>query len=99
MVQVVAGAVQGGVLLATWVSYAMRQRRELPLQPHPRTGSRGAWAALFVPTVRTARLGTSLLAQAPLDSRHFIKTFCMWYNTARPSQQPSEQKVIEPIEK
>ena len=51
MVQALAGAAQGGVSLATLVSYAMRQRRELPLEPHPRTGSRGAWAALFVPTV------------------------------------------------
>ena len=39
MVQVVAGAIQGTVLLATWVSYAMRQHRELPLQLYPRTGS------------------------------------------------------------
>ena len=51
MVQVLAGAAQGGVSLATSVSDAMRQRRELPLEPYPRTGSRGVWAALFVPTV------------------------------------------------
>ena len=51
MVRVQAGAAQGGESLATPVSYAMRQRRELPLEPHPRTGSRGDWAALLVPTV------------------------------------------------
>ena len=51
MVQVLAGAAQGGGSLATRVSYAMLQRRELPLEPHLPTGSRGAWAALFVSTV------------------------------------------------
>ncbi len=49
--QVLAGIAQGGVALATPVSYAMRQRRELPLRSHPPTGSRGVWTALFVPTV------------------------------------------------
>ncbi len=52
MVQVLAIAAPGGASLATPVPYAMRQRRELPLESHPRTGSRGAWAALLVPTVR-----------------------------------------------
>ena len=65
MVQALAGAALGGVSLATQVSYANRQRRELPPEPHPWTGSVGAWAALFVPTVLQARLGTSRLAQTP----------------------------------
>jgi len=82
MVQALAGAALGGVSLATQVSYANRQRRELPPEPHPWTGSVGAWAALFVPTVLQARLGTSRLAQTPLDSRHLIKPFCIWYNTS-----------------
>ena len=79
MVQAAVGAAQGGVSLATRVSYAMRQRREVPLQPHPRTGSRAAWAALLVPAVRKHAWKQTALPKLPLDSRHFIKPFCMWY--------------------
>jgi len=75
MVQAAVGAAQGGVSLATRVSYAMRQRREVPLQPHPRTGIESGLGGVACSRRATARLETSRLAQAALDSRHFIKPF------------------------
>ena len=41
--------------------------------------SRAAWAALLVPTVRQHAWKQAALPKLPLDSRHFIKPFCMWY--------------------
>ena len=74
MVQALAGAAQGGVSLATLVSYAMRQRRELPLEPHPRTGSRGAWAARFVPTMLQHASEQAALTR-PLSNPAILSTF------------------------
>jgi len=74
MVQAAVGAAQGGVSLATRVSYAMRQRREVPLQPHPRTGIESGLGGVVCSRRATARLETSRLAQAPSRFPPFYQT-------------------------
>lgn len=74
MAQAAVGAEQGGVSLATRVSYAMRQRRGSPTTAASTDGFESGLGGVACFRRATARLETSRLAQAPSRFPPFYRT-------------------------